>query len=217
MGHEIKTSLRWDGRIIDVTAVLEGTALILRGGVTFTIPFTEMMSVVANGNFLDFKTSRGLMMLETGPKTETWKEKIKNPKALIEKLGLDATKKVCVAGKMDSGLRAELDSSGAKIAKTARGTDFDVIFLVPATKKDLEKMPALREMLVDDGGIWIVYPKGLTGEDALTERAVMTSGRILGLTDNKVAKVDDVLTAVRFVIPVALRKKAAKAPALGKK
>ena len=207
MGSEIKTTLRWDGRILEVTAYLEGDHLRFSGGATMMIPFSEMMSVEAGGGFLDFKTSRGLMMLELKDKADTWKEKIKNPKALIEKLGLDATKKVCVSGKLDPGLRSEIDASGAKVAKTARGKDFDVIFLAANAKKDLEKMPQLKEMIVDDGAIWIVYPKGQTGDDALTERAVMTSGRILGLTDNKVAKVDDVLTAVRFVIPVAQRKK----------
>ena len=85
MGQESKTTLRWDGRIIEVTALLEGTELIFRGGVTMTIPFAEMMSVESNGGFLDFKTSRGLMMLELGNKADAWKEKIKNPKALIEK------------------------------------------------------------------------------------------------------------------------------------
>ncbi|MBX3226414.1 MAG: hypothetical protein KIT84_44670 [Labilithrix sp.] len=207
MGQEIKTTLRWDGRILEVTALLETDTLVFRGGATLTIPFAEMMSVEANGGFLDIKTSRGLMMLELGPKAEAWREKIKNPRALVEKLGLDATKKVCISGKLDAGLRSEIDASGAKVAKTARGKDFDVIFLAANAKKDLEKMPSLKEMLVDDGGIWIVYPKGQTGDDALTERAVLTSGRILGLTDNKQAKVDETLTAVRFVIPVAQRKK----------
>lgn len=217
MGQEIKTTLRWDGRIIEVTALLEGTELVLRGGATMTIPFGEMMSVESNGGFLDFKTTRGLMMLELGNKADAWREKIKNPRALIEKLGLDATKKVCVVGKMDPGLRSEIDGSGAKVARTARGKDFDVVFFVPKNRKELEKMPSIKEMIVDDGGIWIVYPKGLQGDDALTERAVLTSGRILGLTDNKVAKVDEELTAVRFVIPVAQRKKAAKTPSPGKK
>lgn len=207
MGQEIKTTLRWDGRIIEVTALLEGEALVFRGGATMTIPFKEMLSVEAGGGFLDVKTSRGLMMLELGAKADAWKEKIKNPKALVEKLGLDATKKACVVGKMDAGLRSEIDASGAKVAKTARGKDFDVLFFVPKNKKELEKMPSLREMIAEDGGIWIVYPKGQTGDDALTERAVLTSGRILGLTDNKVAKVDEELTAVRFVIPVAQRKR----------
>lgn len=210
MGSEIKTTLRWDGRIIEVTATLEGDHLRFSGGATMQIPFGEMMSVEAGGGFLDIKTARGLMMLELGAKAEAWREKIKNPRALVDKLGLDATKKVCVSGKLDPGLASEVAASGAKVAKTARGKDFDVIFLAAHAKKDLEKMPALKEMIVDDGAIWIVYPKGTpaaAGDDALTERAVLTSGRILGMTDNKVAKIDETLTAVRFVIPVAARKR----------
>jgi len=171
------------------------------------VKFSEIFKIEANAGWLDLQTGRGLLLFELGPKAEVWAEKIKNPKALVEKLGLDATKKVCVVGKMDTGLRSEIDGSGAKVAKTARGKDFDVVFFVPKNKKELEKMPSIKEMIVDDGGIWIVYPKGKQGDDALTERAVLTSGRILGLTDNKVAKVDEELTAVRFVIPVAQRKK----------
>lgn len=207
MGQEIKTQLRWDGRILSGTAHLESTALLFRGDASLDVAFTEMMSVEASSGWLELKTQRGLLLLELGPKAEQWKERIRNPKALVEKLGIDATKKVCIAGKLDAAVRADLEATGAKIAKTARGKDFDAIFLAATAKKDLEKLPQLREMLVDDGGIWIVYPKGKTGPDDLTERAVLTAGRTLGLTDNKVAKVDDELTAVRFVIPVALRKR----------
>lgn len=207
MGQEMKTQLRWDGRIIEGTALLESESLIFRGGASLEVKFAEMMSVEANSGWLELKTQRGLLLLELGPKAEVWREKIKNPKALVEKLGLDATKKVCVSGKLDADLKSEIDLSGAKVAKTAKGKDFDVIFLAANAKKDLEKVPALKEMIVDDGGIWIVYPKGQTGDDALTERAVLTSGRIIQLTDNKQVKIDEVLTAVRFVIPVAQRKK----------
>lgn len=207
MGQEIKTTLRWDGRIIEGTALLEGDALVFRGGASLSVSFAEMMGVDANSGWLELKTPRGLLLLELGPKAEIWKEKIKNPKALVEKLGLDADKKVCVVGKLDAGLRAEIESSGAKVAKTARGKDFDVVFFAANAKKDLEKLAATKEMLEDAGGIWIVYPKGQTGEDALTERAVLTAGRTLALTDNKVVKIDDELTAVRFVIPASQRKK----------
>ena len=58
-------------------------------------------------------------------------------------------------------------------------------------------------MIKDDGMIWIVYPKG---KEELTERDVLTGGRTRELTDNKQVKVDEALTAVRFVIPVHLRK-----------
>jgi hypothetical protein len=207
LGQEIKTTLRWDGRIIDVTALLETDTLVFRGGATMTIPFAEMLAVESTSGWLELKTARGLLLLELGPKADTWKERIKNPKALVEKLGVDASKKVCIVGKLEPGMRADIEASGAKVAKSARGKGFDVVFLAANAKKDLEKLPAIKEMIADDGGIWIVYPKGGKADDELTERSVLTAGRTLTMTDNKQVKVDDDLTAVRFVIPAAYRKK----------
>lgn len=204
MGQEVKTTLRFDGRILEGVALLETDSIIFRGGVSLTVKFSEIFKIEANAGWLDLQTGRGLLLFELGPKAEVWAEKIKNPKALVEKLGVDATKKVCVVGKLDADLRGDLDASGAKVAKTARGKDFDVIFVAASSKKDLEKLPGLREMIKDDGGIWIVYPKGNAD---LTEREVLTAGRTLQLTDNKQVKINEVLTSVRVVIPVAQRKK----------
>jgi hypothetical protein len=206
VGQEVKTTLRFDGRILEGVALLEGDSIIFRGtsSPTLTVKFSEIFKAEANAGWLDLQTGRGLLLLELGPKAEVWADKIKNPKALVEKLGVDAQKKVVVVGKLDPDLRADLERAGAKIAKTARGKDHDIVFFAVSAKKDLEKLPGAREMIKDDGAIWIVYPKG---SSAVTEREVLTAGRTLQLTDNKVAKVDEVLTAVRFVIPVAQRKK----------
>lgn len=212
MGQEIQTQVRLDGRIIDVTAHLESSALVFRGGATMTIPFTEMFSVEADAGWLELKTPRGLLLLELGSKAAMWKEKIKNPKGLIEKLGVDATKKVCIVGKLDPDLRADLEASGATVAKTARGKDFDIVFIAAEAKSDLEKVAAVKETIAQHGAIWIVYPKAAAGakvDPELTERAVLTAGRTLTLSDNKQVKVSDELTAVRFVIPAAYRKKPA--------
>lgn len=204
MGQEAKTTLRFDGRILEGTALLETDSLVFRGDVTLTVKFSEIMGVEASGGWLDLKTARGLMLLEIGPKADTWAEKIKNPKALVEKLGLGADKKVAIVGKLDAALRADIDASGAKVAKSARGKDFDVVFLAASTKKDLEKLPDARARIKDDGAIWVVYPKG---KEELRERDVLIAGRTLPMTDNKVVKVDEVLTATKFVVPAAQRKR----------
>lgn len=205
MGQEVKTQLRWDGRIIEGTALLEGDALVFRGGASLSVPFAEMFKIEANSGWLELKTSRGLLLIELGAKAEAWAEKIKNPKGLVEKLGVDATKKVAVVGKLDAGVLADLAATGAKVSKAARAKgSFDIVFVAAATKKEIEKVPAARELIKEDGAVWIVYPKA---NPALTERDVLTAGRTLQMTDNKQVKVDDVLTSVRFVIPVAYRKK----------
>ena len=150
MGQELKTSLRFDGRILEGVALLESDSIIFRGEVSLTVKFSEVFKIAANGGWLDLQTGRGLMLFELGPKAEVWAEKIKNPKALIEKLGFDANaaeKKVAVVGKLDADLRADLDASGATIAKSARGKDFDMIFVAASSKKDLEKLASYREMI----------------------------------------------------------------------
>ena len=199
--------MRFDGRILEGIALLETDSIIFRGesgGVSLTVKFAEIFKIEATAGWLDLQTGRGLLLFELGPKAEVWAEKIKNPKALVEKLGIDATKKVCIVGKLDADLRADLDLTGAKISKAARGKDFDAVFVAASSKQDLERLGSLREMIKDDGGIWIIYPKGNAD---LTEREVLTAGRTLQLTDNKQVKVSETLTSVRFVIPVAQRKK----------
>lgn len=204
MGQELKTTLRFDGRILEGTALLEGDCIIFRGGASLTVKFDEIRNVEASGEWLDLQTTRGLLLFELGPKAAVWADKIKNPKALVDKLGVDATKKVAILGKLDADLRADLERTGAKIAKSARGKDFDVVFVAATAAKDLEKIATARELIADAGGIWVVYAKG---RPELTEREVLTAGRTRELTDNKTAKIDEVLTSVRFVIPTHLRKK----------
>lgn len=205
MGQEVKTSLRWDGRILEGVALLETDTIIFRGaGASVTVKFSEIFKIEASSGWLDLQTARGLMLFELGPKAETWAERIKNPKGLLEKLGVVADKKVCIVGKLDADLRTDLEGSGAKVAKSARGKDFDMLFVAASSKKDLEKLATYRAMIKDDGAIWIVYPKG---NEELRERDVLIAGRTLQLTDNKQVKVSEELTSVRFVVPVAQRKK----------
>ncbi len=208
MAQDIKTTLRMDGRIHEGTVALEGSALVFKGGVTLNLPFSEIFSVEASAGWLDLKTSRGLLLLELGTKAERWAEKIKNPGAFLAKLGVDATKKVAVVGKVDPELKADIEGSGAKVAKTARGKDFDVVFFAAHQKADLEKLPSAREMIKDDGCIWVVYPRNANADASLRERDVIIAGRTLQLSDAKKAiELDDALSAMRFVVPASARKK----------
>lgn len=207
MGQEAKATLRFDGRILEGTAHLEGTSIHFRGGASIEVAFTEISNVEAHDGWLDLTTSRGLLLFELGSKALAWAEKIKNPKGLVEKLGVASGMKVLIAGKLEPWLRDDIASVNATIAKSTRGKGFDLVFLRAASKPDLEKLETLRTQIVPAGAIWVVYEKG---KEALTERDVMTSGRTRALTDNKQVRVDDLLTALRFVIPVHLRPKTPK-------
>lgn len=205
MGREVKATLRFDGRILEGDAVLEADALVFRGpGTTITVKRGEIFKADASGGWLDLQTSRGLLLFELGPKAETWAERIKNPKGLVDKLGVSADKSVRILGKLDPDIVAEIEAAGAKIAKSARGKLFDLVFVAVSSAKDLAKVADHRAILDDHGSLWLVYPKEAEG---LRERDVLLAGRTLGLTDQKPVKVSEALAAVRFVVPVAQRKK----------
>jgi hypothetical protein len=205
VGQEAKTTLRFDGRILEGTALLETDSLVFRGqNVSLTVKFSEMFGVEASSGWLEMRTPRGFLLLELGPKAETWADKIKNPKGLVEKLGVEAAKKVAIVGRLDADLRADIEATGAQVAKRATGKDFDLVFVAASKKADLDKLAEQRALIKDDGAIWIVYPKG---NEALRERDVIIAGRTLSLTDHKQVKVSETLTAVKFVIPASQRKR----------
>jgi hypothetical protein len=79
-----------------------------------------------------------------------------------------------------------------------------MIFVAASTRADVDVIATLKERIKSDGAIWMVYAKGSA---SLTERDVFTAGRTQQLTDQKPLKISETLTAVRFVIPAALRKK----------
>jgi hypothetical protein len=77
----------------------------------------------------------------------------------------------------------------------------DVIVAFFDTRLALEaRLPALREALAPDGGLWIAWPKRASGVPTdLSEDEVRQLGLAVRLVDNKVCAVDDVWSALRLV------------------
>ena len=127
----------------------------------------------------DLKTSRGLILIELDPKAEAWAEKIKNPEALVEKLGVNADEEGrCAWASPTRTLKSELDASGAKVAKSRPRGKTSASSSSPRTSRpSCPKLEAAKAMIKDDGGIWIVYPKGV---EVIKEREVLTAGRTPG-------------------------------------
>ena len=93
-----------------------------------------------------------------------------------------------------------------------RGTDFtdaepqpatDLIFLAADTPKDLDRLANLRHHLTPAGAIWVVSRKGKAA--TLRDVEVIQAAIASGLVDNKVVSFSDTHTALRLVIPKALR------------
>ena len=90
--------------------------------------------------------------------------------------------------------------AGVSVSRRLRKSS-DVIVAFRVRRHQLERrLPALREALADDGGLWLAWPKRASGVDTdLDERVVREAGLALGLVDNKVCAIDQTWSGLRFV------------------
>jgi len=120
----------------------------------------------------------------------------------VEKLGLKRGLDVLLLGIEDDAVfMKELRGTGASIRTTGSG-QADMIFAVFRRREDLRRLPPLVPRLKAAGVLWTLRPKG---SKDLTEMEMMRAGQDAGLVDVKVVSFSDVLTAEKFVVPLAKR------------
>ena len=120
----------------------------------------------------------------------------------VEKLGIKKDADVLLLGiETDAAFLRELRDAGAKI-RTAGKPQADMIFAVFRHRDDLRRLPPLVPRMKANGVLWTLRPKG---SKDLTEREMMRAGQDAGLVDVKVVSFSDILTAEKFVVPVAAR------------
>jgi hypothetical protein len=81
-------------------------------------------------------------------------------------------------------------------------TPTDLVFLAAEDLKSLARLEKLVMAIPKNGAIWVVYSKG---QKHFRQIDVITAGKSVGLTDNKVCSFSTSHTALRFVIPLARR------------
>lgn len=205
MGREAVCVARVEARERHGKAHLGSTSLDFSGEARFTLPFAEIREAVAEDGWLTLTTARGEVALELGKAAPVWAEAIRNPKSRIDKLGIKAGMRVYAFGLPDETFELELAQRlGTPPEKNARG-HFDAILRGLETPRDLGALAKLRERLAPDGALWLVYRKGKGAP--LPERAVREALLGAGLVDVKVVAFSDSHTAVKAVIPLALRRR----------
>lgn len=128
-------------------------------------------------------------------------------KPLVRKLGIEPGTRMALVGAPDGvdDLLAELPA-GVTVSRRLRGPrDLIVAFFI--RRAELERhLPALRDALEPDGGLWIAWPKRSSGTTTdVTERDVRELGLAAGLVDNKICAIDHTWSGLRFVYRLADR------------
>jgi hypothetical protein len=202
MGAESHCNIVFGKRASEGKALLESEALLFRGDFRLSIAFKETTSLEAKNGELHVTFPGGTAVFTLGPLAEKWATKIRNPKGLIDKLGVKPGSQVVVLGVADESFWRELKGRTGAIQKGRAKANTDVIFLAAETKADLEKLGSLQKSLKKDGAIWVVWPKG---KPELKENDVIAAAKVAGLVDVKVVKFSESLSALKVVIPVARR------------
>ena len=122
---------------------------------------------------------------------------------LLDKLGVKPGSRVAILGVDDDEFRAQLADRTSDVTVGKPKRDSDLIFLAADTIDELMQIGPLQHSLKANGAIWVVSRKGKAA--TLRDVDVIDAAKAVGLVDNKVASFSDTHTALRLVIPVALR------------
>ena len=121
----------------------------------------------------------------------------------LDKLGIKPGMRVALVDLEDPAFEAELRARTHDVTHGEPLADTDVVLYVADTREALGRLASLRERLVPNGAIWVVSRKGRAA--TIRDVDVIDAARAAALVDNKVASFDESRTALRLVIPLALR------------
>lgn len=226
MGQEARCRAWIDGVETEGRAHLDTDELVFRGQPRLKVRLNEVTAVEDAEGRLTLAHSGGTAVFELGSAAARWAEKIRNPRTLLDKLGLGVTSRVVVLDLADPDFLAQVRARAAVVAvdtsagygpaplpdgggmtsadqpicidAPGQGGPADVILLGINDLDDLRRLAALRERIVPNGAIWVVHPKGRRD---LRDIDVMAAGKQAGLVDTKVSRFSDTHSALRFVIP----------------
>jgi hypothetical protein len=199
VGQEIVCTASSDGRRAEGRAQLETDELLFRGeGLRLRIPYSSVADVRAAGGVLEVDHDGATSTFELGDRAVRWADRIKNPKTVIDKLGVKPGQRVALRGMDADGFAGDLAARGAELVEA----DADHLFVAVETQDDLAALGDVVPLIARNGAVWTVRRKG---RKDLTEADVMAAGKAAGLVDVKVVRFSETHTAEKFVIPVADR------------
>ncbi len=202
MGREAVCTVTVGRRRVEGKALLEANEITFRSPVLrLKIALTSITKLDAANGKLSITHAEGAAIFHLGAAAATWADKIRNPKSLLDKLGVKPEHRIVVLGVRDADFLADLKRRVPRIL-TRAGRDADIILLCAESLNQLARLGALRTAIKPNGMIWTVTPKGKGG---LKDTDVMAAGKAAGLVDVKVAAFSPTHSAAKFVIPKAQR------------
>jgi len=195
MGAEALCTARSDGRVSTGKALLETNEVIFRGDFRVVLKFADLATVDAQDGTLRLSTSMHALELDLGPQAAKWREKILNPKSLLEKLGVKPGMRIGIVDVDEGDFIADLANAGVEVGDG----EVDLLFYGAESHAALTRLDHLKGRLPSKGAIWVVATKGKAA--TVNDFDIIAAGRSAGLVDVKVAAFSSTHTALKFVRP----------------
>ncbi|MGI8945451.1 MAG: DUF3052 family protein, partial [Thermoleophilaceae bacterium] len=124
-------------------------------------------------------------------------------RSAVDKLGVQPDQRVEIIGDVGPGLRGDVkDALGRGLVRA--GTLDGAVVMVESLEQAQEALVRYRARLRETGYLWLVTRK--RGHDGyLNQVAIVPHAKRVGLIDNKTCSIDPERSAIRFVVPRALR------------
>lgn len=204
MGSEAQCTVQFEGKRSDGKAQLESDHLLFRGSFRLHIPHTSISKIDADAGTLRITFPGGVAHFELGATAVKWADKIRNPRSLLDKLGVKAGMRVAVLGLDDASFLDQLSERTDDVSRRQPKKGTDIIFFGAHGLGDLARLEKLRAYLTPAGAIWVVHTKGKGA--AFKDVDVFAAAKRAGLVDVKVASVSPTHTAEKLVVPVKDRR-----------
>ena len=198
MGREAVCHARFGRDSGEGKALLETEEVIFRGEFRVKVPLRSLRNISVRAGVLTLAWPEGRLALTLGAAADKWAEAIRNPRSVLEKLGLKAGLRVVLSGRFAPGFAADLARvlGSRPLTRAVRGSD--LVFASLARPADHTRLEKLIPAIAPDGGIWAVYPRG---DRALSEDTIRAAARAAGLVDIKVVRFSDTHGALKLVLP----------------
>jgi hypothetical protein len=133
---------------------------------------------------------------------------------LLDKLGIRPGMRVAMIDIADPEIRRLIAERTTDLTEGEPKPETDVVLFGAEAPADLAPLETLASRIRPNGAIWVVSRKGKAA--TLRYEEILDAAKAAGLIDNKVAAFSATHTALRFVIPIALRPKSQPAPERGR-
>src|SRR2546423_7120055 len=143
MGSELMCKAVFGKQSGEGKALLETNEILFRGPFRLKIPLKSISAIEAKSGKLHVTFPDGKATFELGPAAEKWLEKIRNPRSLLDKLGVKPESRVAVDGIGDQKLLRQIRERVPKLAES----DCDILFFGADDTAALKRLRPLQKRI----------------------------------------------------------------------